>query len=140
MKLTLWPEAHPIRFHLVAGGKEYACHKVKYTYVHLLQSQNGILFTLDGLDRLRIVAGTSLDWLDSLEDGERLRFLRNQFGISQKELADMYHVHQTAVANWENGYKHIPPQRKQQIKETLYDSFVMAETMDGLAVEKEEEK
>lgn len=137
MKLILWPDAKPINFHLVAYGREFISSDVKDTTVRLIQSQNGNLFTLDRFHKLRIVAGTTLSWLDALENGERLRFLRNTFGISQKELADMYHVHQTAIANWENGYKELPVKRIQQIKETLWTAYVQTLTA-GLQVEKED--
>lgn len=133
MRLTLWPGAMPITFKTVAGEREYRIKEDVYAY--LIQSKNGNLFTLDHENNLRTVNSNS--YLDSLEDSELLKYLRNAFGISQREMAKMYGVRQCQVAHWENKFRRIPPARRQKIAETLLKAYTLATTEDGLPVRKE---
>lgn len=133
MRLTLWPGAMPITFKTVAGERTYRIKEDVYAY--LIQSKNGNLFTLDNEDNLRTVNSNS--YLDSLDDSELLKYLRNAFGISQREMAKMYGVRQCQVAHWENKFRRIPPARRQKIAETLLKAYTLATTEDGLPVGKE---
>lgn len=133
MRLTLWPGAMPITFKTVAGDREYRIKKDVYAY--LIQSKTGTLFTLDHENNLRTVNSNS--YLDSLDDSELLKYLRNAFGISQREIAKMYGVRQCQVAHWENKFRRIPPARRQKIADTLLKAYTLATTEDGLPVRKE---
>lgn len=133
MKLTLWPGAMPITFKTVAGDREYRIYED--VYAHLIQSKTGNLFTLDHEDNLRTVNSNS--YLHSLDDSELLKYLRNAFGISQREMARMYGVQQCQVAHWENKFRRIPPARRQKIADTLLKAYTLATTEDGLPVRKE---
>ena len=133
MRLTLWPGAMPITFKTVAGDREYRIKEDVYAY--LIQSKTGNLFTLDHENNLRTVNSNS--YLDSLDDSELLKYLRNAFGISQREMAKMYGVRQCQVAHWENKFRRIPPARRQKIAETLLKAYMLATTEDGLPVRKE---
>lgn len=133
MRLTLWPGALPITFKTVAGEREYRIKEDVYAY--LVQSKNGNLFTLDQKNNLRAVNSNS--YLDSLDDSELLKYLRNAFGISQREMAKMYGVRQCQVAHWENKFRRIPPARRQKIADTLLKAYMLATTEDGLPVRKE---
>lgn len=133
MRLILWPGAMPITFKTVAGDREYRIKEDVYAY--LIQSKNGNLFTLDHEDNLRTVNSNS--YLDSLDDSELLKYLRNAFGISQREIARMYGVRQCQVAHWENKFRRIPPARRQKIADTLLKAYMLATTEDGLPVRKE---
>lgn len=134
MRLTLWPGAMPITFKTVAGDREY---RVKEdVYAQLIQSKNGNLFTIDHENNLRTVNNRNA-YLDSLDDSERLKYLRNVFGISQREIAQMYGVRQCQVAHWENKFRRIPPARRQKIADTLLKAYILATTEDGLPVRKE---
>ena len=133
MKLTLWPGAMPITFKTVAGEREYRIKEDVYAY--LIQSKTGNIFTLDHENNLRTV--TSNSYLGSLDDSELLKYLRNAFGISQRELAKMYGVRQCQVAHWENNFRRIPPARRQKIADTLLKAYTLATTEDGLPVRKE---
>lgn len=133
MRLTLWPGGMPITFKTVAGDREYRIKEDVYAY--LIQSKNGNLFTLDHEDNLRTVNSNS--YLDSLDDSELLKYLRNAFGISQREMAKMYGVRQCQVAHWENKFRRIPPARRQKIADTLLKAYMLATTEDGLPVRKE---
>lgn len=133
MRLTLWPGAMPITFKTVAGNRVYRIKEDVYAY--LIQSKTGNLFTLDYEDNLRTVNSNS--YLDSLDDSELLKYLRNAFGISQREMAKMYGVRQCQVAHWENKFRRIPPARRQKIAETLLKAYTLATTEDGLPVRKE---
>lgn len=133
MRLTLWPGAMPITFKTVAGERTYRIKEDVYAY--LIQSKNGNLFTLDQKNNLRAVNSNS--YLDSLDDSELLKYLRNAFGISQREMARMYGVRQCQVAHWENKFRHIPPARRQKIADTLLKAYMLATTEDGLPVRKE---
>lgn len=135
MILTLWPGAMPITFKTVAGEREYKV--MKGVYGHLIQSKNGNLFTLDNENNLRVVDNNNVQYLDSLTDGERLKFLRNAFGISQRELARMYGVRQAMIAHWEGDYRHISPKRVEQIKNTLFNAYIQTTSRAGLPVGKE---
>lgn len=135
MRLTLWPGAMPITFKTVAGDREYRI--MKGVYGHLIQSKNGNLFTLDNENNLRVVDNNNVQYLDSLTDGERLKFLRNAFGISQRELATMYGVRQAMIAHWEGDYRHISPKRVEQIKNTLFNAYIQTTSRTGLPVGKE---
>lgn len=135
MRLTLWPGAMPITFKTVAGEREYKV--MKGVYGHLIQSKNGNLFTLDNENNLRVVDNNNVQYLDSLTDGERLKFLRNAFGISQRELARMYGVRQAMIAHWEGDYRHISPKRVEQIKNTLFNAYIQTTSRTGLPVGKE---
>lgn len=84
MRLTLWPGAMPITFKTVAGERE--CRIKEDVYAYLIQSKNGNLFTLDHENNLRTVNSRN-SYLDSLDDSELLKYLRNAFGISQREMA-----------------------------------------------------
>lgn len=134
MRLTLWPGAMPITFKTVAGEREYRIKEDVYAY--LIQSKNGNLFTLDHENNLRTVNSRN-SYLDSLDDSELLKYLRNAFGISQRELAKMYGVRQCQVAHWENKFRRIPPARRQKIADTLMKAYMLATTEDGLPVRKE---
>lgn len=133
MRLTLWPGAMPITFKTVAGERTYRIKEDVYAY--LIQSKNGNLFTLDQKNNLRAVNSNS--YLDSLDDSELLKYLRNAFGISQREMAKMYGVRQCQVAHWENKFRRIPPARRQKIADTLLKAYMLATTEDGLPVRKE---
>lgn len=133
MRLTLWPGAMPITFKTVAGERTYRIKEDVYAY--LVQSKNGNLFTLDHENNLRAVNSNS--YLDSLDDSELLKYLRNAFGISQREIARMYGVRQCQVAHWENKLRRIPPARRQKIADTLLKAYTLATTEDGLPVRKE---
>lgn len=134
MRLTLWPGAMPITFKTVAGDREY---RIKGDiYAQLIQSKNGNLFTLDQKNNLRTVNSRN-SYLDSLDDSELLKYLRNAFGISQREMARMYGVRQCQVAHWENKFRRIPPARRQKIADTLMKAYMLATTEDGLPVRKE---
>lgn len=133
MRLTLWPGAMPITFKTVAGERTYRIKEDVYAY--LIQSKTGNLFTLDHEDNLRTVNSNS--YLDSLDDSELLKYLRNAFGISQREIAKMYGVRQCQVAHWENNFRRIPPARRQKIVDTLLKAYTLATTEDGLPVRKE---
>lgn len=133
MRLTLWPGAMPITFKTVAGEREYRIKEDVYAY--LIQSKTGNLFTLDHENNLRTVNSNS--YLDSLDDSELLKYLRNAFGISQREMAKMYGVRQCQVAHWENKFRRIPPARRQKIADTLLKAYTLATTEDGLPVGKE---
>lgn len=135
MRLTLWPGAMPITFKTVAGEREYKV--MKGVYGHLIQSKNGNLFTLDNENNLRVVDTGNVQYLQSLTDGERLKFLRNTFGISQRELARMYDVRQAMVAHWEADYRHIAPKRVEQIEATLFTAYIRTTSRAGLPVGKE---
>lgn len=134
MRLTLWPGAMPITFKTVAGERTYRIKEDVYAY--LIQSKNGNLFTLDQKNNLRTVNSRN-SYLDSLDDSELLKYLRNTFGISQREMARMYGVRQCQVAHWENKFRHIPPARRQKIADTLMKAYMLATTEDGLPVRKE---
>lgn len=134
MRLTLWPGAMPITFKTVAGDREYRIKGDVYAY--LIQSKNGNLFTLDQEDNLRAVNSRN-SYLGSLDDSELLKYLRNAFGISQREMAKMYGVRQCQVAHWENKFRRIPPARRQKIADTLMKAYMLATTEDGLPVRKE---
>lgn len=134
MRLILWPEAMPITFKTVAGEREYRIKEDVYAY--LIQSKNGNLFTLDHENNLRAVNSRN-SYLDSLDDSELLKYLRNAFGISQRELAKMYGVRQCQVAHWENKFRRIPPARRQKIADTLLKSYTLATTEAGLPVRTE---
>lgn len=134
MRLTLWPGAMPITFKTVAGEREYRIKKDVYAY--LIQSKNGNLFTLDHENNLRTVNSRN-SYLEFLDDSELLKYLRNAFGISQRELARMYGVRQCQVAHWENKVRRIPPARRQKIAYTLLKAHTLATTEDGLPVRKE---
>lgn len=133
MRLTLWPGAMPITFKTVAGERTYRIKEDVYAY--LIQSKTGNLFTLDHENNLRTVNSNS--YLDSLDDSELLKYLRNAFGISQREMAKMYGVRQCQVAHWENKFRRIPPARRQKIAGTLLKAYTLATTEDGLPVRKE---
>lgn len=133
MRLTLWPGAMPITFKTVAGEREYRIKEDVYAY--LVQSKTGNLFTLDHEDNLRTVNSNS--YLGCLDDSELLKYLRNAFGISQREMAKMYGVRQCQVAHWENKFRRIPPARRQKIADTLLKAYTLATTEDGLPVRKE---
>lgn len=133
MRLILWPGAMPITFKTVAGERTYRIKEDVYAY--LIQSKNGNLFTLDQKNNLRAVNSNS--YLDSLDDSELLKYLRNAFGISQREMAKMYGVRQCQVAHWENKFRRIPPARRQKIADTLLKAYMLATTEDGLPVRKE---
>lgn len=134
MRLTLWPGAMPITFKTVAGERE--CRIKEDVYAYLIQSKNGNLFTLDHENNLRDVNGRN-SYLDSLDDSELLKYLRNAFGVSQRELAKMYGVRQCQVAHWENKFRRIPPARRQKIADTLLKAYILVTTEDGLPVRKE---
>lgn len=134
MRLTLWPGAMPITFKTVAGERQYKI--MEGVYAQLIQSKNGNLFTLDHENNLRTVNSRN-SYLDSLDDGELLKYLRNAFGISQREIARMYGVRQCQVAHWENEFRRIPPARRQKIADTLLKAYMLATTEDGLPVRKE---
>lgn len=134
MRLTLWPGAMPITFKTVAGERTYRIKEDVYAY--LIQSKNGNLFTLDHEDNLRTVNSRN-SYLNSLDDSELLKYLRNAFGISQREIARMYGVRQCQVAHWENKFRRIPPARRQKIADTLLKAYTLATTEDGLPVRKE---
>jgi DNA-binding transcriptional regulator YiaG len=125
----------PITFKTVAGDREYRI--MKGVYGHLIQSKNGNLFTLDNGNNLRVVDTCNVQYLQSLTDGERLKFLRNTFGISQRELARMYGVRQAMVAHWEADYRHIAPKRFEQIEATLFNAYIRTASRAGLPVGKE---
>lgn len=134
MRLTLWPGAMPITFKTVAGERTYQIKEDVYAY--LIQSKNGNLFTLDQKNNLRAINSRN-SYLDSLDDSELLKYLRNTFGISQREMARMYGVRQCQVAHWENKFRRIPPARRQKIADTLMKAYMLATTEDGLPVGKE---
>lgn len=134
MRLTLWPGAMPITFKTVAGERTYRIKEDVYAY--LIQSKNGNLFTLDQKNNLRTVNSRN-SYLDSLDESELLKYLRNAFGISQREMARMYGVRQCQVAHWENKFRRIPPARRQKIADTLMKAYTLATTEDGLPVRKE---
>lgn len=134
MRLTLWPGAMPITFKTVAGDREYRIKED--VYAQLIQSKNGNLFTIDHENNLRTVNNRNA-YLDSLDDSERLKYLRNVFGISQREMAQMYGVRQCQVAHWETKFRRIPPARRQKIADTLMKAYMLATTEDGLPVRKE---
>ena len=135
MRLTLWPGAMPITFKTVAGERWYQIKQD--VYAQLIQSKSGNLFTLDDENNLRVVDTSNAQYLDSLADGERLKFLRNAFGISQRELARMYGVRQAMVAHWETDYRHIAPKRVEQIEATLFNAYIRTASRAGLPVGKE---
>lgn len=134
MRLTLWPGAIPITFKTVAGERQYKI--MEGVYAQLVQSKNGNLFTLDHENNLRTVNSRN-SYLDSLDDSELLKYLRNAFGISQREIARMYGVRQCQVAHWENKFRRIPPARRQKIADTLLKAYTLATTEAGLPVGKE---
>lgn len=134
MRLTLWPGAMPITFKTVAGERQYKI--MEDVYAQLVQSKNGNLFTLDHENNLRTVNSRN-SYLDSLDDSELLKYLRNAFGISQREIARMYGVRQCQVAHWENKFRRIPPARRQKIADTLLKAYTLATTKAGLPVGKE---
>lgn len=134
MRLTLWPGAMPITFKTVAGEREYRIKEDVYAY--LIQSKNGNLFTLDHENNLRTVNSRNT-YLDFLDDSELLKYLRNAFGISQREIAKMYGVRQCQVAHWETKLRRIPPARRQKIADTLLKTYMLATTENGLPVRKE---
>ena len=134
MRLILWQGAIPITFKTVAGEREYKIKEDVYAY--LIQSKNGNIFTLDHENNLRAVNSRN-SYLDSLDDSELLKYLRNAFGISQREMAKMYGVRQCQVAHWENKFRRIPPARRQKIADTLLKTYILATTKDGLPVRKE---
>lgn len=134
MRLTLWPGAMPITFKTVAGERKYRIKEDVYAY--LIQSKNGNIFTLDNENNLRTVNSRN-SYLDSLDESELLKYLRNAFGISQRELSKMYGVRQCQVAHWENKFRRIPPARRQKIADTLLKAYTLATTEDGLPVRKE---
>ena len=134
MRLTLWPGAMPITFKTVAGEREYRIKEDVYAY--LVQSKNGNLFTLDQKNNLRAVNSRN-SYLDSLDDSDLLKYLRNAFGISQREMARMYGVQQCQVAHWENKFRRIPPARRQKIADTLLKAYMLSTTENGLPVRKE---
>lgn len=134
MRLTLWPGAMPITFKTVAGDREYRIKED--VYAQLIQSKNGNLFTIDHENNLRTVNNRNA-YLDSLDDSERLKYLRNVFGISQREMAQMYGVRQCQIAHWETKFRRIPPARRQKIADTLLKAYMLATTEDGLPVRKE---
>ena len=135
MKLTLWPGAMPITFKTVAGERWYQIKQD--VYAQLIQSKSGNLFTLDDENNLRVVDTSNAQYLDSLAEGERLKFLRNAFGISQRELARMYGVRQAMVAHWETDYRRIAPKRVEQIEATLFNAYIRTASRAGLPVGKE---
>ena len=135
MRLTLWPGAMPITFKTVAGERWYQIKQD--VYAQLIQSKSGNLFTLDDENNLRVVDTSNAQYLDSLAEGERLKFLRNAFGISQRELARMYGVRQAMVAHWETDYRHIAPKRVEQIEATLFNAYIRTASRAGLPVGKE---
>lgn len=98
--------------------------------------KNGNLFTLDHENNLRTVNSRN-SYLDSLDDSELLKYLRNAFGISQREMAKMYGVRQCQVAHWETKFRRIPPARRQKIADTLLKAYILATTENGLPVRKE---
>jgi DNA-binding transcriptional regulator YiaG len=124
----------PITFKTVAGERKYRIKEDVYAY--LIQSKNGNLFTLDHENNLRTVNSRN-SYLDSLDESELLKYLRNAFGISQRELAKMYGVRQCQVAHWENKFRRIPPARRQKIADTLMKAYTLTTTEDGLPVRKE---
>jgi DNA-binding transcriptional regulator YiaG len=124
----------PITFKTVAGERKYRIKEDVYAY--LIQSKNGNLFTLDYENNLRTVNSRN-SYLDSLDESELLKYLRNAFGISQRELAKMYGVRQCQVAHWENKFRRIPPARRQKIADTLMKAYTLTTTEDGLPVRKE---
>lgn len=134
MRLTLWPGAMPITFKTVAGEREYRIKENVYAY--LVQSKNGNLFTLDHENNLRAVNSRN-SYLDSLDESELLKYLRNAFGISQREIARMYGVRQCQVAHWETKFRRIPSARRQKIADTLLKAYTLATTENGLPVRKE---
>lgn len=134
MRLTLWPGAMPITFKTVAGEREYRIKED--VYAQLIQSKNGNLFTIDHENNLRTVNNRNA-YLDSLDDSERLKYLRNVFGISQREMAQMYGVRQCQVAHWETKFRRIPPARRQHIEDTLLKAYTLATTEKGLEVRRE---
>lgn len=134
MRLTLWPGAMPITFKTVAGDREYRIKED--VYAQLIQSKNGNLFTLDHENNLRTVNNRNA-YLDSLDDSERLKYLRNVFGISQREMAQMYGVRQCQVAHWETKFRRIPSARRQHIEGTLLKAYTLATTEKGLKVRRE---
>lgn len=134
MRLTLWPGAMPITFKTVAGDREYRIKED--VYAQLIQSKNGNLFTIDHENNLRTVNNRNA-YLDSLDDSERLKYLRNVFGISQREMAQMYGVRQCQVAHWETKFRRIPPARRQHIEDTLLKAYTLATTEKGLKVRRE---
>lgn len=134
MRLTLWPGAMPITFKTVAGERQYKI--MEDVYAQLVQSKNGNLFTLDHENNLRTVNSRN-SYLDSLDDSELLKYLRNAFGISQREIARMYGVRQCQFAHWENKFRRIPPARRQKIADTLLKAYTLATTKAGLPVGKE---
>lgn len=134
MRLILWPGAMPITFKTVAGERTYRIKEDVYAY--LIQSKTGSLFTLDHENNLRTVNSRNI-YLDSLDDSELLKYLRNAFGISQREMAKMYGVRQCQVAHWENKFRRIPPARRQKIAGTLLKAYTLATTEDGLPVREE---
>ena len=134
MRLTLWPGAMPITFKTVAGEREYRIKEDVYAY--LIQSKNGNLFTLDQKNNLRAVNSRN-SYLNSLDDSELLKYLRNAFGISQREMAKMYGARQCQVARWENKFRRIPPARRQKIADTLLRAYMLSTTENGLPVRKE---
>lgn len=135
MRLILWSGAMPITFKTVAGERWYQIKQD--VYAQLIQSKSGNLFTLDDENNLRVVDTSNVQYLDSLADGERLKFLRNAFGISQRELAKMYGVRQAMIAHWEGDYRHISPKRVEQIKNTLFNAYIQTTSRTGLPVGKE---
>lgn len=134
MRLILWPGAMPITFKTVAGERTYRIKEDVYAY--LIQSKTGNLFTLDHENNLRTVNSRNI-YLDSLDESELLKYLRNAFGISQREMAKMYGVRQCQVAHWENKFRRIPPARRQKIAGTLLKAYTLATTEDGLPVREE---
>ncbi len=124
----------PITFKTVAGEREYRVKEDVYAY--LIQSKNGNIFTLDHENNLRAVNSRN-SYLDSLDESELLKYLRNAFGISQREMARMYGVRQCQVAHWENKFRRIPPARRQKIADTLLKAYMLSTTEDGLPVRKE---
>ena len=134
MRLTLWPGAMPITFKTVAGEREYRIKED--VYAQLVQSKNGNLFTLDHENNLRTVNSRN-SYLNSLDESELLKYLRNAFGISQREMSKMYGVRQCQVAHWETKFRRIPPARRQKIADTLLKVYTLATTEAGLPVGKE---
>lgn len=51
--------------------------------------------------------------------GEKIRQLREQAGLTQKQLAEAVGVDQSAVARWESGENHPTAERIMQIADVL---------------------
>jgi len=57
-----------------------------------------------------------------MKPGERIKFMRTQMGLTQKELGEKCFVSRSHVKNWESG-SHIPNPEDLKIVETLYTEF-----------------